>query len=95
MNNNVRGQFSPVSRRPELCKFLLDGGQAQSWVFGNKIITITTSGGAKVGPTGLCDKCLGYVTQATERVKDAKDAMTAEVGQSPRKRHRSDAVRSK
>ena len=46
-------------------KFLLDGGQCQSWLLGNKIITITTSGGSKVGKAGLCQKCLSMARVAS------------------------------
>lgn len=39
-------------------EFLLSGGQSMSWLLGNKLITVTTSGCAqKALKHGLCDKC--------------------------------------
>jgi len=35
--------------RSPVAKFLLEGGQSQSWLLGNSIITLTTSSGAQVG----------------------------------------------
>lgn len=39
-------------------EFLLNGGQSLSWLVGNKLVTVTTSGcSQKVLKNGLCDKC--------------------------------------
>lgn len=39
-------------------EFLLNGGQSMSWLLGNKVITVTTSGCAQKSlKQGLCDKC--------------------------------------
>lgn len=38
--------------------FLLSGGQSMTWLLGNKLITVTTSGcSMKALKNGLCDKC--------------------------------------
>ena len=48
--------------RTPVTTFLLDGGRSQSWFVGNKLITITTSGGtSKVTKTGLCQRCTASV----------------------------------
>ena len=66
-----------------MAEFLLAGGQAQTWLLGNKLITITTSGGGtKVGNTGLCEKCT-----AAYHSNEPKDTKPAKPG---RRRHRSD-----
>ena len=44
-----------VLRRSPATDFLLRGGQSQSWLVNNKIITVTTSGGAKVTKAGTFD----------------------------------------
>ena len=51
--------------RSKVADFLLAGGQSQSWLLGNKIVTVTTSGGYKVGKAGLCEKCLTLARAAS------------------------------
>ncbi|PIK60477.1 putative tuberin [Apostichopus japonicus] len=47
-----------MPKRSPISEFLLVGGQSQSWLLGNKIITITTSGGStKLQGNGVCEKC--------------------------------------
>ncbi|KRT78367.1 hypothetical protein AMK59_7485 [Oryctes borbonicus] len=57
----ARYAFSPCSavpRRLPTTEFLLSGGQSMTWLLGNKLITITTSGcSQKALKFGLCDKC--------------------------------------
>ncbi|XP_053386314.1 tuberin-like isoform X2 [Mercenaria mercenaria] len=79
------GNFSPLPHRSHMAEFLLAGGQCQTWLVGNKLITITTSGsGSKSGNTGVCEKCLAAY-QAGEQ-KDQKAG---------RRRHRSAVVFSR
>lgn len=54
------------------------------------MITITTSGGAKVGKSGLCDKCLSVAREASSRMEEEK-SQGAALG---RRRHKSAAVRA-
>ncbi|XP_041363648.1 tuberin-like isoform X2 [Gigantopelta aegis] len=61
------GNFAAMPHRSHLVQFLLSGGQSQTWLHGNRIITITTSGGGtKVGNTGLCEKCLVLYQESYE-----------------------------
>ncbi|XP_002740570.2 tuberin-like [Saccoglossus kowalevskii] len=47
-----------MPRRSPVAEFLLAGGQSQSWLLGNKLVTITTTGsGLNGNKSGLCDKC--------------------------------------
>ena len=66
-----------------MAEFLLAGGQTQTWLLGNKLVTITTSGGGtKLGNTGLCEKCTAaYHSNEPKETKPVK---------SGRRRHRSD-----
>lgn len=49
--------FFCVGRFPA-ADFLLSGGQSMTWLLGNKLITVTTSGcSMKALKSGLCDKC--------------------------------------
>lgn len=49
---------SALPKRLPTTDFLLAGGQTKSWLFGNKIISITTSGCSSVAvKNGLCDRC--------------------------------------
>ncbi|XP_057659730.1 tuberin [Diorhabda carinulata] len=57
----ARYSYSPCSALPTrlpVGEFLMSGGQTMSWLVGNKIITVTTSGcSTKILKNGLCDKC--------------------------------------
>ncbi|XP_063917194.1 tuberin isoform X2 [Zophobas morio] len=57
----ARYTYSPCSALPKrlpTAEFLLNGGITKSWMVGNKLITITTSGCTeKVLKHGVCDKC--------------------------------------
>ncbi|XP_072035978.1 tuberin-like isoform X2 [Amphiura filiformis] len=57
-----------VPKRSPVTEFLLAGGQSQSWLLGNKLITITTSGGSsRAQKNGVCEKC----NQLIERERSA------------------------
>ncbi len=75
-----------------MADFLLSGGQSQSWLVGNKIITITTSGGSKVNKTGLCDVCYGIANRAA--IEKAQRQEAGRPGSTGRRRHKSAAVKS-
>lgn len=57
----ARYTFSPCSASPKrlpAAEFLLSGGQAMTWLVGNRLITVTTSGCSQIPlKCGLCDKC--------------------------------------
>ncbi|XP_044253656.1 tuberin [Tribolium madens] len=57
----ARYTYSPCSALPSrlpTAEFLLNGGISKSWMLGNKLITITTSGCTeRVLKHGVCDKC--------------------------------------
>lgn len=65
----ARYAFSPCSALPRRlpgAEFLLNGGQSMTWLAGNKLVTITTSGcSQKVLKQGLCDKCWGVCNTRT------------------------------
>lgn len=51
-----------------MAQFLLAGGQYQTWLVGNKLVTITTSGsGNKLGNSGVCEKCLAAYQSVEQR----------------------------
>ncbi|KAJ1527617.1 hypothetical protein ONE63_007580 [Megalurothrips usitatus] len=58
----ARYTFSTCSAMPKrlpAVQSLLNGGQSMTWLLGNRLITVTTSGCIqKVKRDGLCDKCL-------------------------------------
>ncbi|GFY56311.1 tuberin [Trichonephila inaurata madagascariensis] len=52
------GMCTNVPQRSPIAEFLLEKGQKSSWLVGNKIVTITTSGcGTKSFKHGLCENC--------------------------------------
>lgn len=57
----ARYTYSPCSALPSrlpTAEFLLNGGISKSWMLGNTLVTITTSGCTeKVLKHGVCDKC--------------------------------------
>ncbi|ELT92478.1 hypothetical protein CAPTEDRAFT_148419 [Capitella teleta] len=88
-----RYAFSTCSSMPKRCavaEFLLKGGQSKSWLLGNSIVTITTSGGSEVGAAALCDRCLSVARLAS--AKGGTKATPEPPG--GRRRHKSAAVRS-
>ena len=81
--------FNFAVARSNMAEFLLAGGQTQTWLVGNKLITITTSGGGnKLGNSGVCEKCQA-VYQSSE-IKEQKPS-----SQSVRRRHRSEITVSR
>ena len=75
--------------------FLLSGGQKQSWLLGNKIITITTSGGSKVSKSGLCEKCLTVARMASTKLeKEQLSSSSSTSLTGGRRRHKSAAVKT-
>lgn len=79
----ARYAFSPCSafpRRLPGAEFLLNGGQSMTWLVGNKLVTVTTSGcSQKVLKQGLCDKCWLMCNSKTD---SSNKLLTA--GKSPR-----------
>lgn len=55
--------------RTPVAEFLLNGGQSMTWLVGNKLITITTSGcSQKPLRQGLCEKCLNYCAPRNDKL---------------------------
>ncbi|XP_050296204.1 tuberin isoform X2 [Anthonomus grandis grandis] len=67
----ARYAFSPCSALPKRlpgAEFLLDGGQSMTWLVGNKLVTVTTSGcSQKILKQGLCDKCWSMCNTKTDK----------------------------
>lgn len=58
--------------RGTVCDMLLEDGQQQTWIWGNKIITITTSGcSQRPLRNGLCDKCFQQCIEKTDGERDS------------------------
>ncbi|XP_061175149.1 tuberin-like isoform X1 [Saccostrea echinata] len=87
MSRYTYGNYSAIPTRSPVAEFLLNGGQSQMWLVGNKVVTITTSGGGgnKTNNTGLCDKCQS-VYQSSGQVAEPKPAPPPT---STRRRHKS------
>ncbi|XP_052360778.1 tuberin-like [Oncorhynchus keta] len=47
MARYVFSNFSALPKRSPIAEFLLAGGRSMTWLVGNKLITITTSGGVR------------------------------------------------
>ncbi|XP_067006155.2 tuberin isoform X2 [Anabrus simplex] len=66
----ARYTFSTCSALPKrlpTAEFLLNGGQSMTWLLGNKLISVTTSGcSQKALKNGLCDKCWALCRQDKE-----------------------------
>ncbi|XP_064629998.1 tuberin-like isoform X3 [Lineus longissimus] len=100
---------SSMPKRSPVTEFLLKGGQSQSWLVGNKVVTVTTSGGgSRVGKGGLCEKCVSLYKGSSQDEKESKEkeredahkvGVSCEDSQkqclaSKRRRHKSAAVKS-
>ncbi|KAH3862473.1 hypothetical protein DPMN_025440 [Dreissena polymorpha] len=80
------GNFSALPHRSHMAEFLLAGGQSQTWLLGNKLVTITTSGsGNKAANLDVCEKCQAMYQQHIDQ-REPK---------SGRRRHRSAVVFSR
>ncbi|KAJ8319018.1 hypothetical protein KUTeg_004109 [Tegillarca granosa] len=90
-----RQEFHPPvdEKMSHVTEFLLHGGQSQTWLLGNKLITITTSGGCnnKATQSGLCDKCMSHYQSG----QDTQEQKSAAQPASGRRRHKSAVVVSK
>ncbi|XP_070184862.1 tuberin-like isoform X2 [Littorina saxatilis] len=59
------GNISNVYKRSGMAEFLLNLGPSETWLVGNKLITITTSGGgSKDSGSMFCSKCLELLQQS-------------------------------
>ncbi|XP_038058921.1 tuberin-like [Patiria miniata] len=66
MARYAHSNCTTVPKRSPVAEFLLAGGQSQSWLLGNKIITITTSGGSsRMQKNGICEKCQSLIKLET------------------------------
>ncbi|BFZ02892.1 hypothetical protein BsWGS_05930 [Bradybaena similaris] len=91
------GNFSALPKRTPVAQFLLKDGQQGTWVVGNKIITVTTSGGGnKSGNSSLCDNCLAVFQNSQESWDEVKTPTPSSTGLASsagsfreRRRHRS------
>lgn len=95
------GMASNVPKRSPVSEFLLEKGQKTSWLVGNRIVTITTSGcSTKPFKNGLCERCSNLCMDFKNSDPHEKDSIFLEdesVREEPsssrkkdeRKRHRS------
>ncbi|XP_030839899.1 tuberin isoform X2 [Strongylocentrotus purpuratus] len=59
-------------KRSPVSEFLLAGGQSQSWLVGNKVVTVTTSGGStRLQRNGVCERCNSLIQQYVETTSTA------------------------
>ncbi|KAK2706177.1 tuberin-like [Artemia franciscana] len=91
--------YSAKPKRSSLIEKIFKNGQYQSWIMGNTLITMTTSGCTRVATKpDLCEKCwLNCRFEVKEGESTAPDG--AELGSSPsqsvdrRRRHKTEQVR--
>ncbi|CAL1267369.1 unnamed protein product [Larinioides sclopetarius] len=97
------GMCTNIPQRCPIAEFLLERGQKSSWLMGNKIVTITTSGcGTKSFKNGLCELCYTSSHEMNRKVDNDESAFLesgssdfgAETFTSQRRRHRSAIQRS-
>ncbi|XP_025084814.1 tuberin-like isoform X2 [Pomacea canaliculata] len=76
------GNMSNNYHRSAMAQFLLADGPSETWIVGNKLVTITTSGNrSKSSNSGLCSRCLTSLQQP----QDEKQ----KIRQEKRRRHKS------
>ncbi|KAK3596585.1 hypothetical protein CHS0354_015120 [Potamilus streckersoni] len=81
--------YSAILQRSHISDFLMAGGQKQTWLLGNKLITITTSGGAVTKGANLCEKCMTQYHGG-----ESKDKLSSTQSGS-RRRHKSAVILSR
>ncbi|CAL1542795.1 unnamed protein product [Lymnaea stagnalis] len=96
MSRYAFGNFTALPRRSPVAQFLLKDGQSGMWVVGNKIITVSTSGGGnKSGNSGLCDNCLAvFLRSQGEFGQDVKSSASNVTISSRRDRRRHKSMAS-
>lgn len=93
MSRYTYASCAPLPKRSSTAKMLIGGGQEQTWIAGNKIITVTTSGcGQRPIKNGLCDKCLQLCQKDTTIIP--AEAFTPNASLPSRRRHRSELHRT-
>ncbi|KAL3877536.1 hypothetical protein ACJMK2_035233 [Sinanodonta woodiana] len=81
--------YSANLQRSSISDFLMAGGQKQTWLLGNKLITIATSGGAVTKGANLCEKCMTQYHGG-----ESKDKVSSTQSGS-RRRHKSAVILSR
>ncbi|KAK7072996.1 Tuberous sclerosis 2-like protein, partial [Halocaridina rubra] len=84
---------APLPKRGCVAEMFVSGGQSQTWLVGNKLITITTSGcSQRPLKHGLCDKCLQLCN--LEKGSPAPEPFISSTVSVSRRRHRSEFHRT-
>ncbi|CAL4122282.1 unnamed protein product, partial [Meganyctiphanes norvegica] len=85
---------APTPKRSAVAEMLVSGGQSQTWIVGNKLITVTTSGcSQRPMKHGLCDKCL-QLCNLDKKTAAPEPSYTSSPSMSSRRRHRSEFHRT-
>ncbi|XP_050694251.1 tuberin-like isoform X2 [Eriocheir sinensis] len=93
MSRYTYASCAPLPKRSSVAKMLITGGQEQTWILGNKIITVTTSGcGQRPMRNGLCDKCI-QLCRKENNVAPA-ESLPPSTATASRRRHRSELHRT-
>lgn len=94
MSRYTYASCSPHYTRGPVAEMLVSGGQDQTWMVGNKIITITTSGcSQRPMRNGLCDKCSQLCT-LENKTNTRTPVFTPGSTNVNRRRHRSELHRT-
>ncbi|XP_041134002.1 tuberin-like isoform X2 [Polyodon spathula] len=90
MARYVFSNFSALPKRSPVAEFLLTGGRSMTWLVGNKLVTITTSSGARTRSLLGLDlterQSLGEMTRSdpslhTRQTKEAPAKLESQAGQ--------------
>ncbi|XP_042230186.1 tuberin-like isoform X2 [Homarus americanus] len=93
MSRYTYASCTPIPRRGAVAKMLVAGGLDQTWMVGNKIITITTSGcSQRPLRSGLCDKCIQFCS--VDKSGTLPEPCTSIGTNVSRRRHRSELHRT-
>ncbi|XP_076040511.1 TSC complex subunit tuberin isoform X2 [Oratosquilla oratoria] len=84
---------TPLPKRSAVAEILVSGGHQQTWLVGNKLITITTSGCTQRPlRQGLCDKCLHLCNK--DKVASQPERSAGDSSSMYRRRHKSELHRT-
>uniref|UniRef100_A0A672YN92 Tuberin n=1 Tax=Sphaeramia orbicularis TaxID=375764 RepID=A0A672YN92_9TELE len=93
MARYVFSNFSALPKRSPIAEFLLAGGRSMTWLVGNKLVTITTSGGVRTQALLGLDMKRTFLSDPSLHTRITKEAPAKLESQSNQQQNRATRIR--